>query len=66
MPIISVIIVLIVIGVLMWLVNTMLPIADPWKTLINVVAVLFTVLWLLSVLGIFTGFEGYRVGPPIR
>lgn len=52
MPIIQIIIILVVIGVLMWLVNTQLGqfIAEPWKKLINIVAIVFTVLWLLGVL----------------
>jgi len=60
MPVIQIIIILVVIGVLMWLVNTQLGqfIAEPWKKLINIVAIVFTVLWLLGILlggtGLFT------------
>ncbi len=55
MPIISVIVILAVIGLLMWLVNSYLPMAEPWKKILNIVAIVITVLWLLSVFGIFTG-----------
>lgn len=52
MDIITVVVVLIVVGVLLWLVQTYLPIAAPIKMLIQVVVVLFLVLWLLNVFGI--------------
>lgn len=68
MPVIQIIVILIVIGVLMWLVNTQLGayIAQPWLKLINIVAVIITVLWLLGIfLGGFgtTGLWNWRVGP---
>lgn len=51
MSLISLVIVLIVIGVLLWLVNTQLGqfIAQPMLKLINVVVIIVVVLWLLSV-----------------
>jgi hypothetical protein len=44
---IELIIVLIVVGVLLWLVETQLPIAAPMKIIIRVVVVVVVVLWLL-------------------
>jgi hypothetical protein len=52
MSLISLVIILIVIGVLMWLVNTYIPIAPPFKQIINVVVIIAVVLWLLSVTGV--------------
>jgi hypothetical protein len=49
MPIINVVVVLIVVGVLLWLANTYLPMADPIKKIMNVVVVIAVVLWLLNV-----------------
>jgi hypothetical protein len=54
MPIINVIIVLIVVGVLMWLVNSYVPMAAPFKNILNVVVVIAVILWLLSVFGVFS------------
>jgi hypothetical protein len=50
MPIVSVVVILIVVGVLLWLVNTQLGafIAAPILKLINVLVVVVLVLWLLS------------------
>lgn len=44
---------LIVIGVGLWLLNTYVPMAQPIKTIINVVVILCVVLWVLQVFGLF-------------
>ncbi len=59
MPLIQLVVMLIIVGVLLWLVNTYIPMAAPIKSIINIVVVLVVVLWLL---GIF-GFNGYYIGP---
>ncbi|MCX7124697.1 MAG: hypothetical protein NTU49_02895 [Gammaproteobacteria bacterium] len=48
----TVVFVLIVIGILLWLINTYIPMAKPIKTILNVVVVLCVIFWLLSVFGI--------------
>jgi hypothetical protein len=65
MPILSVVIVLCVVGVLLWLVNTYLPMAAPFKTIVNVVVVIAVVLWLLSAVGILGSISGARL-PRVR
>ena len=60
MPIISLIIVLAIIGVGLYLLNTYVPMAPPIKTIINVVAVIAVILWLLSAFGLLDG--GPRIG----
>ncbi len=52
MTIIGLLLVLIIIGVGLWLVNTMIPMDPKIKTIINVVVVLLVVLWLLQVFGL--------------
>jgi hypothetical protein len=52
MSIISVLIVLIVVGVVLWLINTYLPMDRKIKTILNVVVVIVVVLWLLSAFGV--------------
>jgi hypothetical protein len=44
------VIVLIVIGVLLWLVETVIPMAPVMKTIIRTVVVIVVVLWLLRLL----------------
>jgi hypothetical protein len=62
MPLISVVIVLIVVGVLLWLVNTYIPMDNKIKTIINVVVVIAVVLWLLNVFGVLGSIENIRIG----
>jgi len=52
MDLISVLIGLVIVGVLLWLVETFIPIAPPIKRLIEVVLVLVLVIWLLRVFGV--------------
>jgi len=54
MPIITVIVVLIVVGVLLWLANNYLPMDGKIKNILNVVVIILVVLWLLSVFGVFS------------
>ncbi|WP_439534594.1 Thivi_2564 family membrane protein [Polymorphobacter sp.] len=51
---ISVIITLIVVGVLLWLVNTKLPMDGTIKSIINIVVIIAVILWLLRTFGILT------------
>ncbi|MHB8210268.1 MAG: Thivi_2564 family membrane protein [Acidithiobacillus sp.] len=53
-PLIHVVLVLIVVGVLLWLVNSYIPMASSIKSILNLVVVIVVILWLLSVFGIFT------------
>jgi len=65
MSLISLIVTLIVIGVLLWLVNTYIPMDGKIKKIINVVAVICVVIWLLSVFGIIGQAGTIRV-PQLR
>jgi len=52
MPILTIIIVLIVVGVLLWLVNTYIPMDSKIKNILNVVVVIVVVIWLLKAFGV--------------
>ncbi len=52
MPIINVFVVLIVVGVLLYLVNRFIPMDGNIKSILNIVAVIAVVIWLLKVFGI--------------
>lgn len=49
---IEVLVVLVVVGVCLWLIETYIPMAEPIKTIIRIVLVLFLVVWILSAFGI--------------
>ena len=52
MPLITIVIVLIVVGFLLWLINTYIPMASSIKTILNAVVIIAVILWLLSAFGI--------------
>lgn len=60
MPLLNVILVLVVIGVVLYLVNTFIPLAPPIKTVINVLVVIVLCIWLLSLFGIGDVYVGTR------
>lgn len=52
MPIISIVIVLVIVGLGLYLINNYVPMAGPIKTILNVVVVLVLCIWLLNAFGI--------------
>ena len=67
MSLITIVITLIVIGVLLWLVNTYIPMDGKIKKIINIVVVVVVVLWLLNVFGVWSHLKDVRVSilPPV-
>lgn len=51
---ISVIIVLVVVGILLWMINTYVPMDAKIKNILNIVVLLAVVLWLLKVFGLLS------------
>lgn len=61
MSLISLVITLIVIGVLLWLVNTYIPMDGKIKKILNVVVVICVVVWLLYAFGVLNHSANIRV-----
>ncbi len=61
MPIVTVVVVLIVVGVLLWLINTYIPMDSKIKSILNVVVVIAVVIWLLKVFGLFSSLGSVKV-----
>ncbi|MGA2094039.1 MAG: Thivi_2564 family membrane protein [Sedimentisphaerales bacterium] len=61
MPLVTLIITLIVVGVLLWLVNTYIPMDAKIKKIINVVVVIVVIIWLLRVFGVWGNIENISV-----
>lgn len=53
MPLLTLVIILVLIAVGMWALNTYVPMGAGWKKLINVVVAIVVVIWLLKVFGVF-------------
>jgi hypothetical protein len=66
MPLITIVITLIVVGVLLWLANTYIPMDGKIKKILNIVVVVAVVLWLLSVFGVLGELRKIRasIEPP--
>jgi hypothetical protein len=62
MPLIQVLIALIVVGVLLWLVNTYIPMQSTIKSILNAVVVIVVVIWLLNVFGVLHSLTNIHVG----
>jgi hypothetical protein len=62
MPLLYVVAVLIVVGVLLWLVNTYIPMDSKIKGILNAVVVIVVVLWLLQAFGLLGDIANIRVG----
>jgi hypothetical protein len=62
MPLITVVIALIVVGVILWLINTYLPMDGKIKSILNAVVVIAVVLWLLQVFGLMDSLTSFRIG----
>jgi hypothetical protein len=57
MPILNVVLTLVVIGVILWLINTYIPMQATIKKILNIVVVIVVILWLLYGFGIISGGE---------
>ena len=62
MPLITIVITLIVVGVLLWLVNTYIPMDGKIKSILNAVVVIAVVIWLLQAFGLLGSLQNIRVG----
>jgi len=62
MPLINVLLILVVVGVVLWLVNTYIPMDPKIKTILNIVVVIVVVIWLLRAFGILGSLSQFRIG----
>lgn len=62
MPLLQVVMTLIVVGVLLWLVNRLIPMAGSIKSILNAVVVIAVVVWILNIFGLFNSLSSIRVG----
>jgi hypothetical protein len=57
MSLLTILLVLIVIGVILWLVNTYIPMDRKIKMILNIVVVVVVCLWLLRAFGVFDSLK---------
>ena len=62
MSLVHLVIILVVVGVILWLINTYIPMQSTIKKILNAVVVIAVVLWLLSAMGLLDSIKGIRIG----
>ncbi|PYX96083.1 MAG: hypothetical protein DMG71_07045 [Acidobacteria bacterium] len=62
MPLIQLLEVLVMVGILLWLVNRLIPMQASIKSILNGVVVVAVVLWLLNVFGLFHSLSRIHLG----
>ncbi|MGB5475240.1 MAG: Thivi_2564 family membrane protein [Gammaproteobacteria bacterium] len=59
---INLVIILLVVGVLLWVVNTYIPMDRKIRNILNIVVVIVVVIWLLQVFGVMGSLDSIRIG----
>jgi hypothetical protein len=52
MPLLTILIVLVVAGLILWLINTYIPMDRKIKSILNIVIVIVVIIWLLRIFGV--------------
>jgi hypothetical protein len=62
MSLVSLLIPLVIIGLVLWIINTYIPMDGKIKKILNVVVVIVTILWLSGAFGIFGTHSYLHIG----
>jgi len=61
MTLAGIVVVLVVVGLALWLINTYIPMAGAIKSLLNIVVFVFMLIWILQVFGLMGPVAGLRI-----
>ena len=62
MSLIGLVVVLVVVGVVLWLINSYIPMQSTIKKILNAVVIIVVVLWLLNAFGLVEGLKTIHIG----
>lgn len=65
MPLVYIVLTLIIAGVILWLINTYVPMAGSIKAILNLVVVVVVCIWVLQAVGLWQPLLNYRL-PTMR
>ena len=65
MTLVDIVVILVIAGLLMWLINTYIPMAAAIRSLLNIVVFVVLLIWVLQSLGIIGEVAGIRI-PPLK
>lgn len=61
MTLVNIAVILIVVGLVMWLINTYIPMAGAIKSLLNIVVFVVVLIWLLQTFGLIGAIPGLKM-----
>jgi hypothetical protein len=61
MTLLNIVVVLVVVGLVLWLINTYIPMAGSIKSLLNIVVFVLVLIWVLQVFGLIGPIRGVRI-----
>jgi hypothetical protein len=61
MTLVGIILVLVVAGLILWMINTYIPMAGAIKSLLNIVVFVVLLIWLLQTFGLIGSIPGFRM-----
>jgi hypothetical protein len=61
MPLLTILLVIIVAGVILWLINNYIPMDSKIKNIFNVVVVVVLIVWLLKIFGLFSYLKDIHI-----
>jgi predicted membrane protein len=61
MTLVDIVLMLVIAGLVMWLINTYIPMAAAIKSLLNIVVFVVLLIWVLQSLGVVGGIAGIRI-----
>lgn len=61
MPILTILIVILAVGVILWLINSLIPMQRTVKGILNAVVIIILVIWLLKVFGFLDTLQNVSI-----
>jgi hypothetical protein len=61
MSLVGIILVLVVVGLIMWMINTYIPMAGAIKSLLNIVVFVVLLIWILQTFGLIGAIPGFHM-----
>lgn len=61
MTLVQIAVILVVVGLVMWLINTYIPVAGAIKSLLNIVVFVVVLIWVLQTFGLIGAIPGLKM-----
>ena len=61
MSLVSLLVVLVVVGLILWLVNNYIPMDATIKKILNVIVIIVVIIWLLQAFGLIGSLQNIRI-----